>query len=769
MPWSVVKRGAEWCVVKSADGKTVACHDSQESAEAQRRALYANEGDMSADTLTAAETTMNFLVDDPSAWEGILGIEGVEGGSGRQFAHNSLIFDSTVDGRMPLDWQKVYSHGGTNDETVRVGTVHLIWRDGPVQLEGFDEPVMLIRGEGNFDLGGPPDDDAHEAFRRADKGTLNGMSMVVDKIKDADVEAVYPVAAAPTTESLAEGDVVSMIFGKPEKEIYHRGRVRGVALVEYPEFTESRVTLKSKNRAVTGAPEPRRSPTGAYALGDEHFATVSDGPWNAPVQIRRLAGDLRLTTAVRAFATIGHFESGQVARDQCALLHHEIDDNGVPGAANVTAITAALRALSVFKLPAERAEAARAHLLRHLEAAGMAPPIDAPATQPLTAAAHVITIPDLPPASWFTEPVDVDQHGALTVTDQGRVYGWLAPSNVAHRSFQDRSVYAPRNVDYTRFLGGETIVAGGSRVITGPITMECGHANPHDSRRADLNWAPDHYHNTCSVVASVTIGESARGTWVAGALVAGVTPEQITRMMTCRLSGDWQPVRDQPGRRELVAALLVPVPGFPLARSAPSVRVDNGELVAASVPVRVVRHDEDVDVDQAHRDAERAAYQAVVASMQRRIGRTPADKIAALALRVHGGTATLDAETFHKGHADQDSHGNWARKVGDAVDRTLAGLGDVMFQQPKEDFEYPHTGELPAPGRFDNEPFPTAERHKELISDVVDRFDLSARQKLRLRQSDWSRDITRAASQGEWDYVKKLLKKSGVARNIEED
>lgn len=43
MPWSIVRRGAEFCVVKDADSSTVACHDSKKKALAQLRALYASE------------------------------------------------------------------------------------------------------------------------------------------------------------------------------------------------------------------------------------------------------------------------------------------------------------------------------------------------------------------------------------------------------------------------------------------------------------------------------------------------------------------------------------------------------------------------------------------------------------------------------------------------------------------------------------------------------------------------------------------------------
>lgn len=206
--------------------------------------------------------------------------------------------------------------------------------------------------------------------------------------------------------------------------------------------------------------------------------------------------------------------------------------------------------------------------------------------EPIIAAGHTITIPDVPPAEWFTEPTDVAPAGALTVTDEGRIYGYLAPAGIAHRSFRNRRVEVPMGrVDYSRWMGGEAIVAGGGRVVAGPITMECGHMSPTAS--ADSAVRMEHYDNTCAVVAKASVGENRHGVWIAGALEPGVTADQVSRMLACRLSGDWAPHPEKPGWREFVAALLVPVPGFPMARSAPSVRVAEGALVAAAVPVRL--------------------------------------------------------------------------------------------------------------------------------------------------------------------------------------
>lgn len=235
----------------------------------------------------------------------------------------------------------------------------------------------------------------------------------------------------------------------------------------------------------------------------------------------------------------------------------------------------------------------------------------------LVAATSVIEITDAPPREWFDEPRDVQMHGALTVTSKGRIYGYVAPAGVRHRSFIDREQYVPMgNVDYSRFMSGETIVADGGRVATGPITMNCGHATTRRSLTAAQ--AAEHYENSCSIVATARVGENSHGVWIAGALLPDITPATVQRIMACKLSGDWRPHLDRPGWREFVAALLVPVPGFPMARRAASVEVADGQLVASSVPVELAV-DEPTSFVSQHKDIQPAGSRDVVAALSRRV------------------------------------------------------------------------------------------------------------------------------------------------------
>lgn len=205
----------------------------------------------------------------------------------------------------------------------------------------------------------------------------------------------------------------------------------------------------------------------------------------------------------------------------------------------------------------------------------------------LTASAYTITIPELPPAEWFSEPAEVPEIGAITVTEDGRFFGYLAPRHVAHRGFSKKRVTVPvGNVDYGIWMNRATLVDDGNggytKIATGPITMDCGHAPMSAAVKGAARQA--HYDNACSVVATARVGENARGVWIAGALLPGITSEQVARMMACQLSGDWGPHREKPGKRELAGALLVPRPGFPTAHH--SFTLQGGELARTVTPVR---------------------------------------------------------------------------------------------------------------------------------------------------------------------------------------
>jgi hypothetical protein len=199
----------------------------------------------------------------------------------------------------------------------------------------------------------------------------------------------------------------------------------------------------------------------------------------------------------------------------------------------------------------------------------------------IVAAGHTITLPQVPPAEWFQEPDVID--GGLTVTDEGRVYGWLAPANVPYSGIQGNFSVPMGNVNYSRWQNRVTVVDDGTRVMTGNITMGCGHG---DTTSTNHQAVRDHYDNSCSLFARVAAGENQHGVWIAGALYPGVTGEQVARAMGLQCSGHWIPSTAPGYSYDLEAALLVPVPGFNAARRAPSVTMRDGALAASAVPVQ---------------------------------------------------------------------------------------------------------------------------------------------------------------------------------------
>lgn len=204
-----------------------------------------------------------------------------------------------------------------------------------------------------------------------------------------------------------------------------------------------------------------------------------------------------------------------------------------------------------------------------------------------SAPAYVITLPELPDPGWFTEPELEDLDGPVTLTDQGRFYGWLAPPGAKHRSFSQDVGVPSGNVDYSKFMSRETITADGSRVRCGVVTMDCGHAPL--TPEFDATASAEHYDNTCSIAANVVIGEKVTpkgvGTWVAGAALPGLSAGQFLRILSSAMSGDWRPSKERRGWYEFVAALLVPVPGFATERHAVTASAAEEGGITCTVPI----------------------------------------------------------------------------------------------------------------------------------------------------------------------------------------
>lgn len=85
----------------------------------------------------------------------------------------------------------------------------------------------------------------------------------------------------------------------------------------------------------------------------------------------------------------------------------------------------------------------------------------------------------------------------------------------------------------------------------------------HAGERLTPSATIAHYEDTGTVAAYVRAGEDKYGIWVAGVMAPGTTEEDRVRLRATPLSGDWRRIR---GGFELMAALAVNVPGFPVPR-----------------------------------------------------------------------------------------------------------------------------------------------------------------------------------------------------------
>lgn len=191
-------------------------------------------------------------------------------------------------------------------------------------------------------------------------------------------------------------------------------------------------------------------------------------------------------------------------------------------------------------------------------------------------------IPTAPPEAWFRDP-GLTGPTALVIEDDGRVYGHIAAWGTCHIGQIGKCVEPPTSPsNYAYFRTGALQTAEGTSVAVGHLTMDTGHAGPRDS----ATQAAAHYDNTGYVFADVAAGEDAYGIWVAGSLRPGIPAERVRIARSAPISGDWRTIR---GSLELVGALAVNVPGFPVPR--PRGLLASGE-VKSLLASGVVAHDD---------------------------------------------------------------------------------------------------------------------------------------------------------------------------------
>lgn len=142
----------------------------------------------------------------------------------------------------------------------------------------------------------------------------------------------------------------------------------------------------------------------------------------------------------------------------------------------------------------------------------------------------------------------------VTVLDDGRVFGHIAPWGICLRGRPDRCI-TPPNADLDGFMRNRAPLAGGKR--TGTIVI----GGSHSATGIGAAEATRHYDKTGRAVADVSVGMDAYGIWFAGRLRPGASDEDIYAFKSSDVSGHWEVGKDN--QMTLCGLPAVNVGGFP--------------------------------------------------------------------------------------------------------------------------------------------------------------------------------------------------------------
>lgn len=176
-------------------------------------------------------------------------------------------------------------------------------------------------------------------------------------------------------------------------------------------------------------------------------------------------------------------------------------------------------------------------------------------------------------ASDFADP-GLRELTPLQVTDDGRVFGHLAGWSTRHLSFPGANITPPHSASSYAFFHQGVVRTDRGDLPVGKITLGTGHAST--GRDIGAQAAAAHYDNTGTAVAVARCGEDKFGIWFAGRILPGTSDAKIDELRRSGLSGDWREIGNS---LELVAALAVNTPGFPIPRALAA----SGALVAAGM------------------------------------------------------------------------------------------------------------------------------------------------------------------------------------------
>lgn len=165
-----------------------------------------------------------------------------------------------------------------------------------------------------------------------------------------------------------------------------------------------------------------------------------------------------------------------------------------------------------------------------------------------------------PPADWFSRPDELELGQGVTVTDEGRVFGYLCLWQSRFINGGRRNIRPPRSGNYSyanAFTSKATFPHGEVMdVRVGVLAGVGGHRFANDFESTQQAYA-----DISTKFARVVYGEDENGVWYSGAIMPGVSEDAITAARASAVSGHWEKPSEH-GRLELLGAVLVNIPGF---------------------------------------------------------------------------------------------------------------------------------------------------------------------------------------------------------------
>lgn len=529
MPWSVKKLDGKYCVVKEGEtsGMKGGCHDAKSEAAAHVRALYASEAEAAVSEIYTEEVDMETEVEED--------FEEFADGDSYEFS----------------DTMKEYAwEGPIVFENVTTGDNRVFKADSiNWQEDTLPWAFRWQKASGQGHAGSVPIGRVDRLERKED-GSIHGFGVIIPELSNEATEYYKILKAGVGGGVSVDGDSAQFEIqeeeGSQPKVEFSAMRLRALSAVDIPAFNGARIHLIEDAPVVEVPLDTEAEVVQAETEATEELADKKPFPFEKKGKDEEAKDE-----EDKAEGESDEEDTDEDAEDKGEEAKDE-EDKGKKKFPFQKKVEADIEL---------REELAKKKAKKKKMSYGWQ--ID----EALTAAA----IPVLPSTDAFVDPI-FDGPTPLTVTPDGKVFGHLALFNTCHIGFPGACVKPPKGSKYQYFHTGQLETAEGDIVEVGRLTFKTGHAGMQDSPRI----AAEHYDNTGAVAADVRAGEDKFGIWVAGALRPHLTDADIREFRCAPLSGDWRRIA---GKLELVGALSVNVPGFPVPRVRAMIASGNTETL----------------------------------------------------------------------------------------------------------------------------------------------------------------------------------------------